>query len=111
MEFQLDQKHEMARDLFRDFAEKEVKPRAIEVDETEVFPRDTVEKMQKYGFMQKLIKIDTDKEDATAVAEKAMYENGRKTYTYSFEIIEQYNSYTRASNCPLRRRWPLISKL
>ncbi|MCR4746452.1 MAG: acyl-CoA dehydrogenase [Lachnospiraceae bacterium] len=51
MEFQLDQKHEMARDLFRDFAEKEVKPRAIEVDETEVFPRDTVEKMQKYGFM------------------------------------------------------------
>ena len=51
MEFQLDQKHEMARDLFRDFAEKEVKPKAIDVDETEVFPRDTVEKMQKYGFM------------------------------------------------------------
>ena len=51
MDFQLDQKHQMARDLFRDFAEKEVKPLAIEVDETEVFPRDTVTKMQKYGFM------------------------------------------------------------
>ena len=47
MDFQLDQKHQMARDLFKDFAEKEVKPLAIEVDETEVFPRDTVTKMQK----------------------------------------------------------------
>lgn len=51
MDFQLDQKHEMARTLFKDFAEKEVKPLAIEVDETEVFPRETVTKMQKYGFM------------------------------------------------------------
>ena len=51
MDFQMDAKHEMARSLFKEFAEKEVKPRAIEVDETEEFPRDTVEKMQKYGFM------------------------------------------------------------
>ena len=51
MNFQLDQQHEMARSLFREFAEKEVKPHAIDVDETEVFPRETVEKMQKYGFM------------------------------------------------------------
>ena len=51
MDFQLDQQHEMARSLFRDFAEKEVKPHAIEVDETEVFPSETVAKMQKYGFM------------------------------------------------------------
>ena len=51
MDFQLDQQHEMARSLFKDFAEKEVKPHAIDVDETEVFPRETVSKMQKYGFM------------------------------------------------------------
>ena len=51
MDFQLDEKHEMARSLFRDFAEKEVKPHAIEVDETETFPRETVTKMQKFGFM------------------------------------------------------------
>ncbi len=51
MDFQLDAKHEMARSLFKDFAEKEVKPRAIEVDETHEFPRDTVTKMQKNGFM------------------------------------------------------------
>ncbi|SFL13167.1 butyryl-CoA dehydrogenase [Lachnospiraceae bacterium KH1T2] len=51
MDFTLDKKHEMARGLFKDFAEKEVKPLAIEVDETEKFPRETVTKMQKYGFM------------------------------------------------------------
>ena len=51
MDFSLDKKHEMARTLFREFAENEVKPLAQEVDETEKFPRGTVEKMQKIGFM------------------------------------------------------------
>jgi len=51
MDFTLDKKHEMARSLFREFAEKEVKPLAIEVDETEIFPRETVTKMAKYGFL------------------------------------------------------------
>lgn len=51
MDFTLDKKHEMARNLFREFAENEVKPLAQEVDETEVFPRETVTKMQKLGFM------------------------------------------------------------
>ena len=51
MDFTLDKKHEMARDLFRQFAENEVKPLAQEVDETEAFPAETVAKMQKYGFM------------------------------------------------------------
>ena len=51
MDFVLDKKHEMARTLFREFAENEVKPLAQEVDETETFPRETVEKMAKYGFL------------------------------------------------------------
>ena len=51
MDFTLSKEHEMARALFREFAEKEVKPLAIEVDETEVFPRETVEKTAKAGFM------------------------------------------------------------
>lgn len=41
----------MARTLFRDFAENEVKPLAQEVDENERFPRETVEKMARYGFL------------------------------------------------------------
>jgi butyryl-CoA dehydrogenase len=51
MDFTLSKEHEMARTLFRDFAEKEVKPLAQEVDETERFPEETVKKMQKLGFM------------------------------------------------------------
>ena len=51
MDFQLDQKHTMARSLFKDFAEKEVKPLAIDTDETEQFPRVTVDKMAKAGFL------------------------------------------------------------
>ena len=51
MDFTLDKKHEMARQLFRDFAVNEVKPLAQEVDETEHFPEVNVAKMQKLGFM------------------------------------------------------------
>ncbi len=51
MDFTLSKKHEMARALFKDFAEKEVKPLAQEVDETEIFPRVTVDKMAKNGFL------------------------------------------------------------
>lgn len=51
MDFMLTKQHEMARTLFKEFAEKEVKPLAQEVDETEIFPRGTVEKMAKAGFL------------------------------------------------------------
>ena len=51
MDFTLSKEHEMARQLFKEFAENEVKPLAQEVDEEERFPRETVEKMAKYGFM------------------------------------------------------------
>ncbi len=51
MDFMLRKEHEMARTLFREFAENEVKPLAQEVDETEEFPRGTVEKMAKNGFL------------------------------------------------------------
>ena len=51
MDFSLSKEHILARNLFKEFAEKEVKPLAIEVDEKHEFPRETVTKMQKYGFM------------------------------------------------------------
>jgi butyryl-CoA dehydrogenase len=51
MDFQLDKKHQMARRLFREFAENEVKPLAIETDEKEEFPRETIEKMAANGFL------------------------------------------------------------
>ena len=51
MEFGLSKKHEMARGLFKEFAENEVKPFAQETDETEKFPREIVDKLAKYGFL------------------------------------------------------------
>ena len=51
MDFTLSKKHEMARSLFKEFAEKEVKPLAQETDENEQFPAETVKKMAKSGFM------------------------------------------------------------
>ena len=51
MNFTLSKEHEMARTLYREFAEKEVKPLAQEVDETEQFPKETVAKMAQCGFL------------------------------------------------------------
>ena len=51
MDFTLSKEHEMARTLFKEFAENEAKPLAQEVDENEMFPRQTVDKMAKYGFL------------------------------------------------------------
>ena len=51
MDFVLSKEHEMTRTLFKEFAENEVKPLAQEIDEQHRFPRETVDKMAKYGFM------------------------------------------------------------
>ena len=51
MDFTLSKEHEMARGLFRAFAEREVRPLAQAIDEEERFPRETVEKMAKLGFL------------------------------------------------------------
>ncbi len=51
MDFMLSKEHEMARTLFKDFAENEAKPLAQEIDENHRFPRETVDKMAKLGFL------------------------------------------------------------
>ncbi|NCB04319.1 MAG: acyl-CoA dehydrogenase, partial [Clostridia bacterium] len=51
MDFTLSNEQKMLRELFRKFAENEVKPLAEEVDETERFPEETVKKMAKLGML------------------------------------------------------------
>lgn len=51
MDFKLSKTHLLQQELFRRFAETEIKPIAEEMDETEVFNLDLVEKLQKYGLM------------------------------------------------------------
>ena len=50
MDFTLSKEQLMAQQLFRDFAQNEVKPIAAEVDEEEKFPEENVKKMAKLGF-------------------------------------------------------------
>ncbi|MGN1307904.1 MAG: acyl-CoA dehydrogenase family protein, partial [Faecousia sp.] len=42
MDFRLSKEQTMLRQLFRDFAQNEIKPLAAEVDENERFPWETV---------------------------------------------------------------------
>ncbi len=51
MNFQLTKTQELFLQMIREFAEKEVKPLAAEIDEQERFPVETVEKMAKIGLM------------------------------------------------------------
>ncbi|MBU5436584.1 acyl-CoA dehydrogenase [Tissierella sp. MSJ-40] len=51
MNFNLTKEQEMVRSVMKEFTEKEVKPIAAEIDETERFPRETVEKMAKYNML------------------------------------------------------------
>ncbi|RXM81720.1 acyl-CoA dehydrogenase, partial [Clostridium tetani] len=51
MNFALTREQEFVRQMVREFAETEVKPIAAEIDETERFPMENVEKMAKLGMM------------------------------------------------------------
>ena len=51
MDFHLSKEHEMIRKMYREFAENEVKPLAEEIDETERFPMETIEKAAKLGML------------------------------------------------------------
>ncbi len=51
MDFSLTKEQEMIRKVMREFAEKEIKPIAAEIDEAERFPKESVEKMARYNML------------------------------------------------------------
>ncbi|MDR1785546.1 MAG: acyl-CoA dehydrogenase family protein [Spirochaetaceae bacterium] len=51
MEFELNKTQVLLQQLFRKFAETEIKPYAEEMDETATYRRDLIDKMKKYGFL------------------------------------------------------------
>lgn len=50
MDFKLDKSHLLQQELFRRFAETEIKPLAKEMDEKEEYDLELLAKMQEYGF-------------------------------------------------------------
>jgi len=51
MDFRQDEMHQDLIDMYRDFAQNEVKPLAAEIDKTERFPDETVAKMAEMGLL------------------------------------------------------------
>jgi butyryl-CoA dehydrogenase len=51
MDFQLNEEQQMVRQMARDFAEKELKPRAAETDESGHLPIETIKKMAPLGLL------------------------------------------------------------
>lgn len=51
MNFQLAKEQQMVREMVRDFAKKEIAPKAHEVDQSAVFPVDTFKKMGELGLL------------------------------------------------------------
>ena len=51
MDFNFTQEQKMIRDMVREFAEKEVKPIAAEIDRDQKFPTETVAQMAKLGLL------------------------------------------------------------
>ena len=51
MNFKLDKPHQLQQELFRRFAETEIKPLAKEMDEKEAYDLELLAKLQRYGFL------------------------------------------------------------
>ena len=51
MNFELNDEQRMLRDMVREFAEKEIRPRAAEIDRTDEFPRDLWTRMAELGIL------------------------------------------------------------
>jgi len=51
MDFKLSQEHLLIRDTVREFAEKEIGPRAEEIDSTDLFPADIFKRMAELGLL------------------------------------------------------------
>ncbi|WP_138159624.1 acyl-CoA dehydrogenase [Peptoniphilus catoniae] len=50
MDFTINKEHELLQEMYRSFAENEIKPFAKDIDSTEEFPRENLEKLARYGF-------------------------------------------------------------
>ena len=56
------------------------------------------ESYQSFGLLQEIVKIDPDEEDAATTASSKLSELNLTEWTYSFEMQEQLNEYTRSGD-------------
>lgn len=65
----------------------------------EILVKQNRDLIDSFGFLQKIVKIDPETQNANEVATAELEEFGKVEEKYSFEMIERYNSYTRAGEC------------
>lgn len=79
VEFKLTKEQLLAKELFRSFAENEIKPISRDMDEAEKFDMDLLDKMKKYGLMGIPYSKEYGGEGADvltyALAKRSMYGN------------------------------------
>ena len=51
MDFGFNDEYKMIKKMYREFAEKEIKPLTEEIDENERFPKESVQKMADNGML------------------------------------------------------------
>lgn len=62
----------------------------------EIMVKQDRESINKFGFLQEIVKIDEEKDNAQTIAENTMSEHNSMTESCSCRIIEDVESYTRA---------------
>ncbi|NOZ49184.1 MAG: acyl-CoA dehydrogenase [Chloroflexi bacterium] len=74
MNFQLNEEQRLLQEMVRDFVEKEVKPRAAEVDREHKFPRETIAKMGPLGLLGLNVPEEWDGAGADYVSTAILFE-------------------------------------
>ena len=74
MNFNLSEEQRLLQEMIRDFVEKEVKPRAAEIDREHKFPSESIEKMGPLGLLGLNIPEEWDGAGADTVSAAILYE-------------------------------------
>ena len=91
MDFTLSKQQQMVQKMYREFAENEVKPLAKKVDAEEYFPKETVEKMAKYGFMGIPVPKEYGGQGADPLASAICIEELSKQCASTGDIVATHN--------------------
>ena len=86
MDFELTREQQLVQQMVREFAVNEVKPIAAEIDETERFPMENVQKMAKLGMMG----IPFSKEVGGAGGDVLSYIIAVQQQELYFQLIHHY---------------------
>ena len=106
MDFKLTNELKMLQKMYRSFAENEVKPIAAEVDEEERFPKETIPKLARYGFMGIPYPKEYGGQGGTALSYAMAIEEISKVCATTGTIVAAHTSAD--ADLPSRTRAPML---